>query len=499
MIFLVRRLKIKNKERILYDVELTKNKDSIDLPLTTIVIGKNGAGKSYLLKLLVDVFKLIEDHSRHNELNKKTKTKFRYPEFEITYFLNGNEYFVKYINSEIYVYINNIRAELTGEVLPSKIIAISYLSNDKFTFSDNSDKESIYRYLGIKETSNSSYANTIEKRLIQTIFNSLLLDGFNRKVMETLTFLDYKRLLVVKYKVKTNLAKGKVSGLDLTKKIDKLSKGRSFRNYQVIDEKFKNSDLLIDDFYSFLKSIKNGDFDEYIKIENDNEIIFTITPKINNDMAYNLLEKYEFLSIYTGLGLVESPKISLMKRDEVSFDSTSSGEKHYIYSILSIASEIDNNSLILIDEPEISLHPTWQSQYVNNLKNVFGKFSNTHFILATHSHFLVSDLEPKSSTLVTVKNEVDNNLYDRICSFEDFSTYGWSAENILLNVFDMPTTRNYYLANEIGDLVSTLSDSSNQISNETIMRIKRLKSIEPLIKEYDPLKEILISLLNKVQ
>lgn len=49
------------------------------------------------------------------------------------------------------------------------------------------------------------------------------------------------------------------------------------------------------------------------------------------------------------------------------FEDASSGEKHFIYELVSIANNIKNNALILVDEPEISMHPNWQMRYISTL------------------------------------------------------------------------------------------------------------------------------------
>ena len=62
----------------------------------------------------------------------------------------------------------------------------------------------------------------------------------------------------------------------------------------------------------------------------------------------------------------------------------SSGEQHemiFFYDLLFFAG---NEDLILIDEPEISLHIEWQMEFMNDLKTAL-KASNAHVLVATHS------------------------------------------------------------------------------------------------------------------
>jgi predicted ATP-binding protein involved in virulence len=48
------------------------------------------------------------------------------------------------------------------------------------------------------------------------------------------------------------------------------------------------------------------------------------------------------------------------------------------------------NSLILIDEPEISLHILWQQQFLRDLQEIAG-IENYDVLIATHSPQIVYD------------------------------------------------------------------------------------------------------------
>ena len=47
--------------------------------------------------------------------------------------------------------------------------------------------------------------------------------------------------------------------------------------------------------------------------------------------------------------------------------------------------------IVVIDELDLSLHPTWQRRIVRILKELFPK---VQFICATHSPFIIQSLEP---------------------------------------------------------------------------------------------------------
>lgn len=48
------------------------------------------------------------------------------------------------------------------------------------------------------------------------------------------------------------------------------------------------------------------------------------------------------------------------------------------------------NSIILIDEPEISLHITWQQEIIKNLLRI-ADFKKLDIVIATHSPQIIDD------------------------------------------------------------------------------------------------------------
>ena len=106
--------------------------------------------------------------------------------------------------------------------------------------------------------------------------------------------------------------------------------------------------------------------------------------------------------------------------------------------------------------------------YITALKQLFSEFSSCHFIITSHSPYLVSDLDPDSSSLIVLSAE--DGI--RTATTLDYSTYAWSTENILYNVFHVRTTRNYYFDIELRELLHYTS--RNCI--EELPQIKRLYS-----------------------
>ena len=170
----------------------------------------------------------------------------------------------------------------------------------------------------------------------------------------------------------------------------------------------------------------------------------------------------------------------------------SSGEYHLLISLIGIFSSISQNSLILIDEPEISLHPNWQMRYISFLKEVFSNFSSCHFILSTHSHFLVSDLEGESSSVTALNRDSETNKVNAIL-LEGTNTFGWSAEEVLYSIFNIKSSRNFYVEYDLVKLVSLLNKNSDDFT-EMHRILKKLSKLE--LSENDPLN-IIIEKTNK--
>jgi len=83
--------------------------------------------------------------------------------------------------------------------------------------------------------------------------------------------------------------------------------------------------------------------------------------------------------------------------------SLSSGERHLLTMFLYLIREIKNDgSLILIDEPEMSLHINWQRRFIDDLLETLVKryselegnplWTSPHrFLIATHSPSIIAN------------------------------------------------------------------------------------------------------------
>lgn len=74
-------------------------------------------------------------------------------------------------------------------------------------------------------------------------------------------------------------------------------------------------------------------------------------------------------------------------------DKLSSGEKHILLQALELIFIAQDGVVALVDEPELSLHPSWLNQYVENILKIMavksGKDQKFQVIIATHSPQLI--------------------------------------------------------------------------------------------------------------
>ena len=81
----------------------------------------------------------------------------------------------------------------------------------------------------------------------------------------------------------------------------------------------------------------------------------------------------------------------LGKKEKVlSLSKLSSGEQHQVILLYQLIFNSDSTTLVLIDEPEISLHIVWQKQFMADLVKI-SEINNSKSIIATHSPQIVGN------------------------------------------------------------------------------------------------------------
>ncbi|WP_336733604.1 AAA family ATPase [Chryseobacterium sp. VD8] len=484
-------------------------------PYSSVIIGPNGTGKSFILREIAEIFRLFVELK--NEERKTVSFSYdihlRYKFHHNTYEIISREGFISAIKKEQrkeYVFYKNrpLNVEFFDskslsfiitnyEVLfrelefPNRLIVNSILQTDRFVFKNNKP-DNFYQYLGARSTNSTSSTKSASRKTIKYLFNSSTSDNdFLKNLRDLLSFLDFEKKLQINYTTKINklFFSGNLSERNFRRyyeewwhddfEFSNRKKENPLWSVPYYQNNFQLNPNLIASIVEFLNRISK---DKLIHKPRSSAKIISVD-LFDNDMSNKDMEMLRHLE---ALDIINLDGIKINKNNStMSLNDVSSGEFHLIISMIGIFSQIKNDSIVLIDEPEVSLHPNWQMQYITFLKKVFSKYPSCHFILTSHSHFIVSDLEGESSSVTSINRDEEGKLKTKLIEAD---TYGWSAEEVLYSVFNVRTTRNLYIEKDIRELLHLISVKSNKV--KYIKEI--LKKIEPLVlNEIDPLNLVI--------
>lgn len=108
---------------------------------------------------------------------------------------------------------------------------------------------------------------------------------------------------------------------------------------------------------------------------------------INNKFSYS----YKEISFSKEKGFVFSTRYkSSSDSKKLLPTDLSSGEQHELVLLYELLFKVKPNSLVLIDEPELSLHVGWQIQFLKDLQEII-QLADLDILMATHSPDIIQD------------------------------------------------------------------------------------------------------------
>lgn len=432
---------------------------------TSVIIGANGIGKSHLLNVIAEIFTLLEKCSKGKEAaTLPYYFKMNYTAHWENYeFSNFSEYNpvgrAKRFNT--YYFRKEGKTVFAESMeLPWRVIASSTTISDKFV----AKSTEMYRYKGVRNEKSPSATGTrtMVRKTVESLLNSLDTNvGFRRQLAELLGHLGLQPRLELTYSLR-------YKNVFLNADLDRTKIERIFDEQS---KTFKKRTTLLwgTSNYEKMKSEESWQLDEIANFYNNLPYNKAMTRR--GTLYYNLLdeasnvhEDRKALNILSALDLLTYPSLRIYKEDDFLFDDSSSGETSLICQMASIMSEIQPGSIVLIDEPESSAHPNWQINYIGWLKKIFEHYYNCHFVIATHSHFMLTDLEPYTSDIIALHRE--HGVLRNIA--EGVNTFCWSVDDILYRVFHVRNTRNYVFERKmlrLFDLLEHKEQNEYEIKN----------------------------------
>lgn len=456
---------------------LSMSNETEGFPLYSVLIGTNGVGKSSLMKEIVEFF--IDLHACVNESNSKNL-------FANKGWLKGISYHIDGVKCEVIRLNRSYVAKINGHIRPLKdlrlpsLVACHFGAFDKFPIQKVNGSEQtkydvpFYKYVGAHVNGNMISSSAIAFRLLFAL-NEQMDERQRKNICSILDFIGYDHIISLSYSF---VMKSKANG-DVREEIS--SRVKKDREYRKCNEHEKN--IIIDKLYDFYRTkISLGKTRYEYDIDFDKDYI-----------SESSFDELQYIYKLKQCNLVNSPNVIFHKQGfDIKSDEMSSGEFAMLSTVLSIsAAANDKHTLVLLDEPELSLHPNWQMTLVDNLDKALAN-QVCHMLISTHSHMLVSDLPMKRSSVIQLEKDKEGNLVSTPISD---CTYGWSAEEVLFKVFKTATDRNRYFGERIGKLLEKMGNNSirpEEVSDE----LKELQEISIHLSDIDPMKTVLNTIVE---
>ena len=188
-------------------------------------------------------------------------------------------------------------------------------------------------------------------------------------------------------------------------------------------------------------------------------------------------ETFECFDIQTEfVGRSSNNRLPLFKNKSgnvFDINGLSSGEKQLFCRFMAFNMVEPDNAIIMIDEPENSLHPAWQQGIVDML---MGLGINNQVIIATQSPHVISSAPKESLRFLELTTDPDEPV--TVAKWKDFDmNNGMPAERIMREIMGLDSTRSK-------DMAKSIDDMWNRVKNDD-------PNNETLKKDFDNLVSIL--------
>ncbi|HFK1746943.1 hypothetical protein CN463_18115 [Bacillus cereus] len=218
----------------------------------------------------------------------------------------------------------------------------------------------------------------------------------------------------------------------------------------------KNKKILIENFISLHKRYNQFlDFIEYEFCKTVESVTIAGSPRFEKDINGTVSEGYQDIEI---------PKITLdnkgielaltlfNKYKNIGTNSKilyfvwrnlSSGQTNILNLLTSLNTAIEKSEkkyiLIFLDEAEVSLHPTWQKNYIKLLVDNIGakaeeENKKVQIILTTHSPFVLSDI-PTDRVVFLDEKPITKKVYTKKSLDDQPLTFGSNIHDLYMNSF----------------------------------------------------------------
>lgn len=491
----------------------------------TVLIGRNGAGKSRLLAEICRIFAAFDDLPVVSREDSR-RIHPRPLSIELSYAVGQDAVTVLGDGGRI-VSTSTGDTAVTNQnrlPLPRRVIATTITPSDKFPNPDawdlwrersgrpSSSNDHVYRYLGGKTGKDSISTRQRLSRVADALVQAAAKSGGGRERMaDVFRLVGYEPRVDVDYQMR-------VLGGTLVELRDAVDNPRRLENNARFDggpymsivrrmrERLHNEARLhnetrkqaLREALDFILSLGAKMRREVLSMSVDIEHGTFLRGSADAFRHLRVLESYRVsnlsdirlhrkFGVDRNLALLGEQGMDL----QLSVTDASSGEQAVLLTLFGIAAEIEDNSLIVIDEPEISLHPAWQEQIIPLMVSTFEGYHGCHFVIATHSPQVLARAGEVGATVVVCEG---NNA--SVIDAAELSRK--SADYQLATVFNAPGYRNEYLAREA--LAALQLASRRMFASPEFKEISTtLRNARAYMKSDDPVAQMIDAVLQAAQ
>lgn len=409
----------------------------------SVFIGENGSGKSSIIECLAYIFGHLHKYFILND-----KTAEFIDSYKINYAINGLDIYIesRYVESESNTFTPIIK--INGSEMSTSQLKNAYAD---FSFLPT---KIVLSYSGITERLkllNNHFENKFIKKIIRKdnpfSLNPLILPPDNPFVYIKKEYVSF--ILLALFVLNTNDANKfletlgiDINGCTTTITLKKPYWAKSNKKPKEGTSIWGITGKIAQDLLEGLDAIAIRS--SYEQKEKQDKIEYELYGSI---MVQDLFSSYynldssqvvSFLDTLLCDDLLEAVNITWDKNFSV--DKLSEGEKQMILSVgLSLVLN-EKNILFLLDEPDVSLHPKWQQEFISNFRK--GLNDDSMAVITTHSPSIASDLNEHSLCLIRKGKIITKS----------FKYYGKRVDDILCDYFGLDSTRNKDVASRLEKL-----------------------------------------------
>ncbi len=211
---------------------------------------------------------------------------------------------------------------------------------------------------------------------------------------------------------------------------------------EVISQAIKSSDTIATDITQLLIDIDdldNADLAKWVK-QNPKvappEDVQSIRMKRFTNAFHSIFPNKR----YVGIENINNHKVVEFEEHgkRMSIENLSSGEKQIVFrgGFLLQNQKTSEGAVILVDEPELSLHPKWQIEILSFLKKLFTNSEGqqtSQLIVATHSPFIIHNATRANDKVIVMKKDENGKVYVS----QNPEYYSWTEAQLVREAFNI--------------------------------------------------------------